>query len=154
MKVDFPDIGSLEIVMVLLSLVFVVPGGAIIGLVNGLFGSYMTMFTNMCRLWNLWKYFLQLICPFLELRFSTGQELSALLPTASLSRGTASRSSARRAILLQLNTLLRLLHPLVTVSSSFSWSWTISTGAPLLQESYSVLCSDSSALSSLLSLSI
>ena len=46
MKVDFPDIGSLEIVMVLLSLVFVVPGGAIIWLVNGLFGSYMTMFTK------------------------------------------------------------------------------------------------------------
>jgi NhaP-type Na+/H+ or K+/H+ antiporter len=46
MKVDFPDIGSLEIVMVLLSLVFVVRGGAIIGLVNGLFGSYVTMFTK------------------------------------------------------------------------------------------------------------
>lgn len=47
--IDIPDIGSLEIVMALLSFVCVVLGGAIIGLVNGLFASYVTMFTKHVR---------------------------------------------------------------------------------------------------------
>jgi len=47
--IDIQNVGALEIVMALLSFICVVLGGAIIGLANGLFASYVTMFTKHVR---------------------------------------------------------------------------------------------------------
>ena len=47
--VNIHEIGSLEIVMALLSFVCVVLGGTVIGFVNGLFASYVTCFTKHVR---------------------------------------------------------------------------------------------------------
>jgi len=46
---DIHNIGSLEIIMALLSFVFVVVGGSVIGFMNGIFASYVTMFTKHVR---------------------------------------------------------------------------------------------------------